>query len=596
MKKKHKYFNQLFFTYSAAFLLFLTFVFAAVLLFFYREQYSRNVEIRRQLTTQIQSQLDSSLEEMDRIVTGLIFNRSFMEIMASSPEDTDAALYDDEVLNYFLTLDAPDISTYRIIAFNSSTYYTMTKSDENPSYIRHAIAEYPWKNLIREANGEKVILPVHADLFSEQETPVYSVARAITDGNEDYGIIEVQNEYRTIESICSLDNVSGEVLVFSPEGTCIYPFVSAGDRHPVSFYNDIYQTVQAQEAMEGGFSNNGTQLSFTTSDYSGWTVVLCSSVRSLVPFGMEVILVSVLIFLLLIATVLFLFRILTKRLVAPLNDLNAALKDVSLENLSLELPHKYNIEEIESINQSFQKMFGHLKEAINVSIQSRANEERASYLALQSQMNPHTIYNTISMIECAAYMNGDLEASELCIRFSKMLRYISDYTKDVYSVEDEISHLNNYAFLIQKRYDGTLNIHVDADEALNHQQLPKFTIQPLVENCVKHGFRTASTDFTVQVSVSGTPEHWSIVIRDNGEGFSRESLRSIQQQLKQCELDLANKNNIANRKIGNLAIANIYIRCRILYNGAFRFSYGNNTDGPGAYVEIEIDKRRESDS
>ena len=581
-KKKHKYFNQLFFTYSAAFLLFLTLVFGIALGFIYREQYSRNVEIRGQLVSQIQSQLDSSLEGMDRIINGLLFSRSFMEIMADSGNTSSSPLYYNEVLNYFLTLDAPDLSTYRIIAFNDDTYYTLTKSDENPSFIENAVASYPWKEEILAAHGEKIILPVHADSFSSQGAFVYSVTR------KNYGIIEVQNEYGNIEQICSLENISGEVLLFSPDGGLIYPAEKSGEY-------EIYQTVSEKGSSEGSFIQNGTQISYATSDYSGWTVVLSCPVLSLVPFGVEAILLTIFVFFVLIVIVLILFRVLTRRLVAPLGDLNSALSEVSLDNLSLELPHRYNIEEIESINQSFQNMFRHLKNAINVSIQSRANEERASYLALQSQMNPHTIYNTISMIECVAYMNGDLEASELCIRFSRMLRYISDFTKDIYTVEDEVAHLNNYAFLIQKRYDGTMDIHVTADECLLGETLPKFTLQPLVENCVKHGFRSSVSHFVVRVTIQGTPEDWTIRITDNGSGFTEESLERIRKQLEKCEEDLANQNDIVNRKIGSLAISNIYIRCRILYRSGFRFSFGNNTDGPGAFVEIGI-RRKEKDA
>lgn len=589
--KKRKYFNQLFITYSTAFLLLLTVLFAVTLIFIYREQYSRNVEIRSQLVSQIQSQMDSSLEGMDRIATGLIFNRNFTEIMADSAETSSIPRYDDEMLSYFLMLDAPDISTYRIIAFNDDVYYTMTKSDENPSHIRAAVSSYHWKNQVLDARGEKVVLPVHADSFSEAGTPVYSVARSITDGREQYGIVEVQNEYSTIESICSLDNISGRVSLFAPDGTRIYPRSTGGDTAADNYYRTIYETVSEKEGSEGNFFHSGTQIAYSTSGYSGWTVVLSCSFLSLVPFGVESLVLIFAVFLCLSDTALILFRVLTRRMVAPLNDLNQALKEVSLDNLSLELPRTYNTEEIESINQSFQKMFAHLKNAINISIQSQANEERANYLALQSQMNPHTIYNTISMIECAAYMNDDQEVCELCIRFSKMLRYISDYTRDIYSVEDEVSHLKNYAFLIQKRYEGKMDIYITADDALLREQLPKFTLQPLVENCINHGFSAAVSHFSVSADISGTPDAWRIRIVDNGSGFTEESMARIADQLQKADKGLTDQNEIIKRKIGNLAIVNIYIRCRILYRDRFRFTYGNNPDGPGAYIQIEITKK-----
>lgn len=600
MKKKHKYFNQLFFTYSAAFLLFLTLLFIAVLGLLYREQYARNVEVHCQLVSQIQSQLDSSLEGMDRIINGLLFNKSFMEVMSDSPNASSTPVYDSQIQNYFLTMDAPDLSTYRIIAFNDDVYYTLTKSEENPAYIQKAIPNYPWAQLIRDSDGEKVILPAHPDSFSEYGAPVYSVARKITDGKNDYGIIEVQNEYKEISSICTLDNVSGEVMLFAPDGTQIYPAASDMEKHPAEFYQNVYATVSQEQTAENGsallsgsFLKKGAQISYVTSDYSGWTAVLHCPALAMVPFGLQMILFSILIFLFLIGAVLLMFRILTRRMVAPLNDLNLALKEVSLDNLSLTLPQQYNIEEIENINQSFQKMFAHLKNAINVSIQSKTNEERANYLALQSQMNPHTIYNTISMIEGVTYMNGDLEASELCIRFSKMLRYISDYTKDTYSIQDEVSHLQNYAFLIQKRYDGKIDIPISVEDGLLGEAIPKFTLQPIVENCVQHGLRSSNHHFVVNVRIFQTEKGWKISIVDNGSGFSPESCQNITEQLKHCDEGLKNHKDIINRKIGNLAVSNIYMRCRILYGSRFHFAFGNNPESSGAFVEIEVCKKEE---
>lgn len=528
--KKFKHFSQIFFTHSTTFLLVFAFIFTAALGFIYREQYSRNVEIHRQLVSSAQSQLDSTLEEMDRIVNGLIFNSSFIDIMADSKNTSKIPRYDDEMSNYFLMLDAPDLSTYRIIAFNENVYYTLTKSDENPSYIRRAAANYPWSIPVKEAGGEKVILPVHPDIFSDQKTEVYSVSRSITDGTHDYGIIEVQNEYSDLEAICSLDNVSGQLCLFADDGTLIYP--KTENNMEIDFA-DIWKTVSTQNDSKGSFLHDGSQLSYETSAYSGWTVVMTCPFSALVPFGLESLILTVLVLLFLIGMIF-------------------------------------------------------VKNTINVSMQSRANEERANYLALQSQMNPHTIYNTLSMIECVAYMNGDMEASELCIRFSRMLRYISDYTKDIYNFEDEVNHLKNYAFLTQKRYDGKLDVHIQAEPGLLHEQLPKFTLQPLVENSIKHGFAGNIPHFVVNVDIVGTPSHWTIRIQDNGCGFSEESLHQIKEELKQADQRLATQSNILNRQIGKLAFSNIYTRCRILYKDKFYFSYGNNPDTPGAYVQLEF--------
>lgn len=181
------------------------------------------------------------------------------------------------------------------------------------------------------------------------------------------------------------------------------------------------------------------------------------------------------------------------------------------------MPH-YNIVEIENINRSFQAMLRQLRGEIARNAESRANEERANYIALQSQMNPHTIYNTIAMIESVCYMNGDLEASQLCIAFSKMLRYISDNTRSAYTVEDELRHLENYAALMKKRYESRLEIGIQSDSALLTQIIPKFTLQPLVENAIKHGMNRSSRPFVVNVTVKTVTGGWRVEVSENGNG------------------------------------------------------------------------------
>lgn len=587
-RKGKKYFNQLFVTYSVAFLLFFSLLFVTVLGGIYREQYSRNVDVQHQLISKIQSKLDSSLSGMDRILTGLLFNRSFIDMMADSKNTAVLPEYDSRMMNYFLTLDAPDLSTYRTIAFNDDTYYTLTKSDENPSYIKKSAETYPWKEQVCQADGEKVILPVHKDSFSSQGALVYSIARLVTDGFHNYGIVEVQNEYKNIALACSIENISGQILLFSSDGTQIYPETSHETTRSKNLSRDIFQLVSEEKISEGSLQKNRAQITYITSPYSEWTAVMYCPVMDVVPWGLQMILFSILAFVSLIAIVLILFRILTKRMVAPLNELSESLNDVSLENLSLELGQQYNIEEIDNINHSFQRMFEHLKHAINVSVQSKTNEERANYLALQSQMNPHTIYNTISMIEGVAYMNDDFEVSELCIRFSKMLRYLSDFSRDTYTILDEVSHLENYAFLVQKRYDGKLKIQISVQEGLDAEIIPKFTLQPLAENCVKHGFRSSNDRFVVNVTVSGDSASWHIKISDNGSGFTTKSLETISKQLKECDAGLKTQKDLINRKIGNLTISNIYIRFCILYGERFRFHYGNNHDAPGAYIDLKV--------
>lgn len=582
MKKHRTYAQKLFMTYSAALLALLFVLLAGFLGIGLSGQYKSNAQTQSQLVSKIEGQIDASLQSMDRIVSGLLFNQKFIQIMSDPQAELHYTDYTNQLLDMFIMLDAPSFPSHRIIAFNKTHYYNLSKSGEASEYIRNSLERYPWYEQLESMKGDLLILPVHEDPFEPTSYPVYSVARAVTDGQKTYGVVEVQNDYQQLADLCHLDEGVGTVALFSGEGELLYP------RQPEdkALLQEMYDTFcrKNPETQQASFALEGMEVVCSRSAYSGWVTVFYRPLTSVIPYAVQLSVAAVLSFLGLAGISLFMVYLITKRMSAPLVSLSHALNEVSLENLSLELP-QCGIEEIETVNRSFQSMFRDLKNAIAASIQSRASEERANYLALQSQMNPHTIYNTIGMIESVSYMNGDMEVSRLCICFSQMLRYISDYSKNEYTVQDELQHLKNYAALTEKRYDGLLCIRAECDEQLYGRCLPKFTLQPLVENAVKHGMRSDGSCLHVDVCIRQEEDGWSVCITDNGCGFDPQKIPDIERQLRHCDDTLKDGKDILNRHIGNLALVNIYMRCRILCGEGFRLELGNREEN-GAFVKL----------
>lgn len=588
MRRSKKYPQKLFFTYGCIYLVALLLFFLITLYLFYRQQYIKTLDTQSQLVRKTSEQIDSSLQNMDRIANGLLFNKTFLQTFI---ESTGSPVAESQILNDFTALDAPLFPSHRIIAFTDSLYFNLSKSGENETYIQQAIAQWPFRKQLLEQNGQKLFIPPHQDPFDNLTHLVYSVARPISDDKQNYGIIEIQNDYKELEEFCSLNVQSGQIVLFSSDGEIAYPAEVSAERE--DFFHQLFSGIEPQLAdtpadtvRQMRFFRN--QISWSRSGYSDWIIVLYCPIAQMVPRTLSWVLTVILIFLLLAVSFMFAARIVTDRLAAPLTQLSEALKEVSLDNLSVELPQQYGIVEIENINRSFFAMFEHLKKSIALNIQLRANEERANYLALQSQMNPHTIYNTIGMIEAVSYVNGDKEVSRLCVCFSHMLRYISDYSKKQYYVEDELQHLEDYAVLTQARYGDRLNIVIRADDALKTQPISKFTLQPLVENSIKHGFSYKFSRLVVEVLIQREPGGWYIRVADNGCGILPDRLEEIQRQIRYCDECLSANQDILNMKIGNLTLSNLYIRYRILFGARFLFEIGNRPDSHGCFIQLTV--------
>ena len=594
MKKERDFTRRLIITYSSVMLVLVVIIFSVVFLLFYDSAVQKEINAQQEFILKTQQQIDTSLKSMDHIINGLLYNKAFNRIMYAGMGQASSIQDSNEVLGIMISLDAPLFLSHRIIAFSPewiSHYFNITKTGDDHTYIQNAIRGYPHYGRLIEANGDMVILPPHRDTFDASGEPVYSVARSVTDGINNYGFIEVQNRFDQLEALCEVDSALGGIVLLSQSGEVVYPLNgelseanaldSEGD-----FYTKLYDEVISRRGKSGYFQQDNRQISYIVSDYSQWITLMYSPLSALMP---DFAFVSVFLMSLIavLAAVLTLINILTRRMAAPLSELNKQISHISFENLSMTMPH-YNIVEIENINRSFQVMLNHLKREIAHNAQARANEERANYIALQSQMNPHTIYNTISMIESVCYINGDLEASRLCIAFSRMLRYISDNTKSAYTVEDEIQHLNNYAELMKKRYENRLIIDIRCEPGLLAKIIPKFTIQPLVENAIKHGMNRNSQPFIVLVAVETTAYGWRIAVSDNGIGFSKEKIQDINEKFALCDESLIDhKSDILSTKIDNMALNNIYIRWKILMGGRFAIKVGNGA-ALGGVVELYV--------
>lgn len=590
MNKNQNYLKKLFLNYSVVPLILLTVIFLAVMLLIHNGQYQDQLDVQAQFADNIQKQLDSSHRKMDRIINGLLFNKSFMQIMKNTNFSAEYIDYDNQIKEIFVSLDAPLFSTYRIIAFNENAYFTMTQTGESSDYIKAAKTAYPWKDELLAGRGKKLVIPPHTDTFDSTGKMVYSVARPVTDGKYYFGFIEVQNLYSELEAICSLNEAAGSVILYSPEGDVLFP--ADPDEKQKALFTHIFREIDSGSSSDGSIHSDRQLVSYTTSDYSGWISVVYSPQSSVGRYASKLFLLTVGLYALMAISSLVITRIIAKRMAAPLIELNRAVSSVTLDNMHFEPNIATDISEINSINQSFQLMLNHLQEAIAKSVQARANEERANYLALQAQMNPHTLYNTLSMIESVSYMNGDKEVSTLCVSFSQMLRYISDYTKRSYTMQDEFTHLEQYKILTEKRYEEKLTIHIDAAEQLLREIVPKFTVQPLVENAVKHSFATRIPRLDVFVSLQPEGNGWCLSVADNGNGFTAEAMESITSQFSESDRCLIEHQDVVNAKIGKLGLNNIYIRCRILYGSRFHMKVFNQPTGGGC-IKITVTTEEE---
>ncbi|WP_336788421.1 sensor histidine kinase [Paenibacillus sp. MMO-177] len=285
---------------------------------------------------------------------------------------------------------------------------------------------------------------------------------------------------------------------------------------------------------------------FRQTSNQGWSVV---SIISETDYNKEknrwilqIILVS-LVFLNL--TILFAW-LLWKMVYRPLNIFHAEIKSMS-RNRSPSQPVPTKIPEFDQLLRKFSEMKDQIWNLFNENERKEKNRLDLEVEKLLYQINPHFLMNTLDTVHWLAMMNGQKEIGRLVKSLNKLLFYNLGKLGQVSTIREEIDALRQYLVLQQIRYDFKFDVRIEVDDSILEMTVPRFILQPLVENSLYHG---VSDDGNINVSVK-RGEDVVITIEDNGAGMSEETIRK-----------LLNDRTVAQEKIG-MGIGMNYVR-RIL--------------------------------
>lgn len=146
---------------------------------------------------------------------------------------------------------------------------------------------------------------------------------------------------------------------------------------------------------------------------------------------------------------------------------------------------------------------------------------------LQNQINPHFLFNTLNMIYKMAYQEGALQTSELMEKTSQLLRYGLDSANKISDLDKELTAIQNYNYIQEKRYGGRIHFYIEREEAVENIAMPSMILQPLVENAVTHGLKDTLEDGEVSIEVWTYEDEVIISMSDNGQGMKPEALEQM---------------------------------------------------------------------
>lgn len=217
-------------------------------------------------------------------------------------------------------------------------------------------------------------------------------------------------------------------------------------------------------------------------------------------------------------------------------------------------------DEIGTIDSSFNHLILRLGEQIKQNYIQRIETREAELRAMQFQINPHFLYNTLEAISGMAAVNGTPDISNVCERLGMMFRYsINKGGSLLVELKDEIQHLENYFYIQNLRFSNSITVVIDIPETLMYCKIPKFILQPLVENIIIHGFENQNKKGFIELSARVEGPNLYIDLYDDGKGMSEQQVEDLNIYINKIDnINLEEKN----RSIG---IRNVNIRIKLIF-------------------------------
>ena len=216
-----------------------------------------------------------------------------------------------------------------------------------------------------------------------------------------------------------------------------------------------------------------------------------------------------------------------------------------------------------------------------------ASKREAQILALQNQINPHFLYNSLETIRSEAIMNGAVNAGTMAEALATFFRYTISNLDYLVQIEDELENIQNYFTIQHYRFGNKIGIQITYDEEdknILRLYIPKLIMQPVVENAIYHGIEQKLGAGQVTISISYTKQNLDIMISDDGIGIKDTELSEINNRLW---TDSENYGYEKSEKSGGIAIRNVNQRIKLLFGEEYGI-WLNSIYGIGTDVHIKL--------
>ena len=512
---------------------------------------------------------------------------------------------EEDITEYFDSMLQTRSDIYSIIIFGDNNKILMTRETENPSASTNApqlnlhanyYATDWYKNAIA-AKGDVAYTTSHVqNIFAGEYRWVVSLSRQIIDKTtgKALGVLLIDLNYETIEKLCRSVTLGKNGYVFlidtKPETNNDNQVYTRTDLvyHP---YQQLLYSIperweeveQIQNAKENhltlGRGSDKRIYTIYKMQTSGWTLAGATYANELFPnqLGMFISFFGIGIIFVILAA--FLSELLSGQLTKPIRKLQEQMKQVEEGNFQAPVTITGK-DEIADLGKSYNTMIQKIDQLMHQTVAEQEQKRKSELKALQSQINPHFLYNTLDSIIWMAEGKKNEEVVLMTASLARLLRQSISNEDEVVPIANEVEYARGYLTIQKMRYKDKLEFQIEVDSSILYIPLIKLVLQPIIENAIYHGLKYKESKGLLIVKGFMKDGNAVLQVIDDGVGMDEETLAHIYDKHK------------VNYHSNGVGVYNVQKRLKLYYGEDYGITYTSEL-GKGTTATITIPGRQE---
>lgn len=550
-------------------------VFSLSYYFTLRIMENNTIAYTQKLVGMLSDQVDSYISYMDNISDTIAADSDVKRFLSGSDNGQEVR----ERMNAVLSVRS-DISS--IILFSDDGRVVLDKENQtlNP-YANYQ--ETQWYQQAKAADSGYAITSSYVqNIIKDDYRWVISMAKTVR--NKDgapAGVLLIDLNYNVIRDLCVNITLgeNGYVFILNESSMVYHP-------HQQLIYANIKQeaTDVVSRDPRAAFTtrNDATGRYYTveTSQKSGWKVAGTYDLKEILTYRRMVNNTYIVLFLVFLAIGFFISQKLSSMLTKPMNQLIAGMRRAEQGAFDT----KVNItteDEIGRLASVFNTMLSHIDELVEKNKEELENKRKSELKALQAQINPHFLYNTLDSIVWMAEMEKSQDVVEMTLALSNLFRSSISDQNELVPLETELKNIESYLTIQKYRYADKLNFKIDIPGELYGCLVIKLMLQPLVENAIYHGIKEKNGPGMVIISGFDAGADFILNVEDDGTGMTKEQIRSL--------LDANSEPAAGSRHSSGIGVKNVDKRIKLYFGEEYGLTYSSEP-GRGTRVMILLPK------